>query len=376
MAMSTKRILLIHDDRILTNLYREKLEASGFAVDAVRSLENVPKIFESRLPDLVLLDLVLREGGAIDFIKSVRLEEATQKLPILVFPTSLGQVAGEAMSSGATRVIARTSHPVAAVLDTVKTTLGMPGLGGALDTPLYQPDETWLELVNTSASETLNQMRHCLPGLISSPPDFATLRTLWTLAHTFADRATLLSAKALFRVAAALDLLLSDLNELPEQLNPSTLRTIGQGIDFLATLTIPDHAERGVEPTTARVLVVEDEEGAREFISSAMMLAGLRCETSGTPGDAITKLEGKPCDLIFLDVGLPEMNGFELCSKIRAMEAHKHTPIVFLTGMATFHNKAQASLSGGNDFTGKPFNLPELGLKALIWILRGKLGLV
>jgi CheY-like chemotaxis protein len=58
------------------------------------------------------------------------------------------------------------------------------------------------------------------------------------------------------------------------------------------------------------------------------------------------------------------------------MEAHKHTPIVFLTGMATFQNKAQASLSGGNDFTGKPFNLPELGLKALIWILKGQLGLI
>jgi hypothetical protein len=44
--------------------------------------------------------------------------------------------------------------------------------------------------------------------------------------------------------------------------------------------------------------------------------------------------------------------------------------------MATFQNKAQASLSGGNDFVGKPCNLSELALKALIWLYRGKLGLV
>jgi CheY-like chemotaxis protein len=70
------------------------------------------------------------------------------------------------------------------------------------------------------------------------------------------------------------------------------------------------------------------------------------------------------------------MNGFELCTRIRTLESHKRTPIVFLTGMATFQNKAQASLSGGNDFVGKPFHLPELGLKALIWILKGNLNLV
>jgi CheY-like chemotaxis protein len=374
--MSTKRILIIHDDRILTNLYREKLEGSGFTVDAVKSLESVPKIFETRKPDLVLLDLVLREGGALEFISSLRQDPTTVSLPVLVFPTALGQLAEEAKAAGATRVIARTRHPLAAILDTVKTTLGMPGLGGALDTPLYQPDEAWLDLAVSSAPETLNLMRHCLPGIVSEPPDFASLRTLWTLGHTFTDRASLLSAKALTRVAAAVDLLLCDINLMPEQLNSSTRRTIGQGIDFLAVLADPKNLQRAEEPANARILVVEDEESAREFIGAAMQLAGLRCETAATPGEALAKLEGKTCELIFLDVGLPEMNGFELCSKIRAMDAHKHTPIVFLTGMATFQNKAQASLSGGNDFTGKPFNLPELGLKALIWILRGQLGLI
>ncbi len=46
----------------------------------------------------------------------------------------------------------------------------------------------------------------------------------------------------------------------------------------------------------------------------------------------------------------------------------------FVTGMATFQNRVQSSLSGGSDFVGKPFSIPELGLKALIWVFKGQLG--
>jgi DNA-binding response OmpR family regulator len=373
--MSTKRILIIHEDRLISQLYREKLEASGFVVDTVRSLEPVPKHMETKRPDLVLIDLVLREGGTTDFIRALRQDPATAELPVLILPTNLRALSTEALQAGATKVISIGTNPLGMILDTVKVSLGLPGIGSAMDTPLFQADESWLSMVLATAPEALNQMRHCLPGLVSQPPDLQALRMFWTLAHNFADRAAMLQTKALFRVASAVDLLLSDLNEMPEQLNPSTLRTLGQAIDFLGLLSDPATLSRAEEPSNARIVVIDDEVTAREFIASAMQLAGLRNEEAATPTEALQKLDGGDCDLIFLDVGLPEMNGFELCTRIRALEKHKTTPIVFLTGMATFHNKAQASLSGGNDFVGKPFNLPELGVKALIWILRHQLHL-
>jgi CheY-like chemotaxis protein len=373
--MSIKRILIIHEDRLISQLYREKLEASGFAVETVRSLDQVPKQMEAKRPNLVLADLVLREGGTNEFIKALRQDPATLELPVLILPTNLRSLSTEALQAGATKVISSGANPLGMILDTVKVSLGLPGLGSALDTPLFQADESWLSMVLATAPEALNQMRHCLPGLVSQPPDLQALRMFWTLIHNFADRAAMLQTKALHRVASAVDLLLSDLNEMPEQLNPSTLRTLGQAIDFLGLLSDPSTLSRAEEPSNARIVVIDDEASAREFIASAMQLAGLRDEEAATPSEALQKLDGKDCDLIFLDVGLPEMNGFELCTRIRALEAHKTTPIVFLTGMATFHNKAQASLSGGNDFVGKPFNLPELGVKALIWILKHQLHL-
>jgi CheY-like chemotaxis protein len=219
----------------------------------------------------------------------------------------------------------------------------------------------------------INEMRHCLPGISATPPELQTLHNLWNLAHALAVKASLLPIRPIGQLATSLDFLLHELNESPEELNPSTLRTIGQALDLLSTLSSSAGVERIPDPALANLLVVDDEEGAREFITSALQLAGLNSDSAPSPSRAIEKLDAKRPDVIFLDVGLPEMNGFELCTKIRAIDAHKATPIVFITGMATFQNKAKASLSGGNDFVGKPFNLCELGLKALIWLFRSKL---
>jgi DNA-binding response OmpR family regulator len=106
-----------------------------------------------------------------------------------------------------------------------------------------------------------------------------------------------------------------------------------------------------------------------------MDIVGLKAKGSGTPNLGLSMLGAESCDLIFLDINLPEMNGFELCNKVRALPLHERTPIVFLTGMNSFQNRVQSNLSGGNDFIGKPFNVAELGVKALIWVMKGRLGL-
>jgi CheY-like chemotaxis protein len=218
-------------------------------------------------------------------------------------------------------------------------------------------------------------MRHCLPGLSSTPPESSALRALWSAIHSFTVRAEFLPDDSLALVASAFEVLMSDLNLIPEEINPSTLRTIGQAIDFLGHLGTYKGEARKIGARNARIIVVDDEESARAFIGEAMKLAALFSDSAATPSAAMEKLRGNPADLIFLDVGMPEMSGFELCQQIRTLPEHQKTPIVFLTGMATFQNKAQASLSGGNDFIGKPFNLAELAVKALMWIFRGRMGM-
>ena len=71
---------------------------------------------------------------------------------------------------------------------------------------------------------------------------------------------------------------------------------------------------------------------------------------------------------------MPGMNGFDLCKKLRAMPLHAKTPVIFVTALSGFESRAKSSLSGGDDFIGKPFSYIELAVKGLIYVLRGTLG--
>jgi DNA-binding response OmpR family regulator len=74
-------------------------------------------------------------------------------------------------------------------------------------------------------------------------------------------------------------------------------------------------------------------------------------------------------DLIILDVRLPDVEGFDLCKKIRALPDHKKTPVIFVTGANDLESRARSIISGGNDFICKPFMLLELSVKALAQVI-------
>ena len=374
--MTSKRILLVIDDKLLLKLYQEKIEENGFAVTATRDLGKAAELLAEKKPDVVLLDVVFKEGNPSEFLQALRADAANAQLPVLVLPNLLVQPANEAMQAGATRAILPSESPIASIVDALRGCLGMPGLGKSGATQLFKPDDFWVEAIFANAIDSINRMRHCLPGVAAVQPELSALHDMWNIAHAFAQKTALLPYKPFAQIAGAFDMLLHDLNQTPDQLNPSTIRTVGQALDFLATIANPECLARLTDPASFSMLVVDDEDGARQFITSALQLAGLKNECAESPERAIEKLNASAVNLIFLDVGLPGMNGFELCTKVRAIEQYKTTPIVFLTGMATFQNKAKASLSGGNDFVGKPFNLQELGVKALMWLCRGQLELV
>ena len=104
----------------------------------------------------------------------------------------------------------------------------------------------------------------------------------------------------------------------------------------------------------------------------ALDKADLKCIGVEDPLEAMKLLSGTRFDLVFLDIDMPTMNGFELCAKLRAMPAHKKTPVVFVTGLNDFENRANSTMSGGTDFIAKPFLFIELAVKALVYVMRGQ----
>jgi DNA-binding response OmpR family regulator len=373
--MTNKRVLLIHADPLLANLLVDKLERESFVVEVATNGEAALAVAAKRRPDAVVTDSVLPGTEIGQLVGQIHAQFGRPLVPIVVLPGSRAIFAEAAQQSGAI-VLKRGVNPVAEIIDALQGSLAMEKTNTQHKGLVFRPEENWLTLAIGSAPDTLTSLRRSLHELSREGGSLAAAQEFFHSIHGLSEEMAILGQRPLHYFAAQMEGLAFDIFKHPEQINPSILRTLSQAVDFFATL-LPEAARLHLkDPTTAQVLVVDDEEGARKIIMAAMRMANLKSMAADTPSTSLSALGVQGFDLIFLDVGLPEMNGFELCAKIRALPLHEKTPIIFITGMATFQNRVQSSLSGGNDFVGKPFNISELGLKALIWVFKGQLGLI
>jgi two-component system catabolic regulation response regulator CreB len=109
-----------------------------------------------------------------------------------------------------------------------------------------------------------------------------------------------------------------------------------------------------------RVLLVEDEQAVGETIVYALRTDGCEVRWATTGERAREALASGPVDIIVLDVGLPDINGFDLCREIR----RGHTmPIVFLTARAEEMDRVVGLEIGADDYVTKPFSPRELSAR-------------
>jgi DNA-binding response OmpR family regulator len=371
--MTTKRLLFIQDDQFLGTIYRDSLEAAGFAVETARDEKTALKILAEMRPDAVVLDPLLSHGSVEDTVRKVKTLRSSSSMPIMVLPTPHHALVTMAERAGATHVLARTANPLSSLLGELQKALGMlvPRDGFAV-APL---DSYWKQATLDAAPASILALQQAHREVLRDHQNHAAWRDLLTKAHAFAGQVTLLGDNAVAHLALALETTIYGLISLPERITPSVLQTMGQSLDFIVRLWQKGMQKTPLNLNEFHVVIVEDDPRAREMIGAAMDMVGISSDGLETPNACVAILSSQPCDLIFMDINLPEMNGFEACTQIRTLPLHERTPIVFLTGMTSFQNKVQSSLSGGNDFVGKPFNLAELGLKGLIWLFKGRFGL-
>ena len=172
------------------------------------------------------------------------------------------------------------------------------------------------------------------------------------------------------RLSSGLEALLKELYDKPQNISASSLRTVAQTVDLLEALYKAGQNYQAAVSSTPGVLVVDDDLIARRAIVYALEKVGIKCITLEDPVAALNMMAENRFDLIFLDVDMPGMDGFELCRKIRAQPSHEKTPIVFVTALTDFESRAKSALSGGNDLIAKPFLFMELAVKALLYLLR------
>ena len=227
-----------------------------------------------------------------------------------------------------------------------------------------------------SLPATLVTLRAGLQNLVRAGSEVEKLNQIYELyrnLHSLTGNAGITGQNLIARMSDAVEALLKELYEKPKSITPSSLRTVAAGVDFLGFLF-----ERGVttdrrEVPAANVLVVDDEPISRRAVIYAVEKARMQSTPAESAAEALKLLAEKDFDLVFLDVDMPGMNGYELCSKLRTMPQYKKTPVVFVTALTDFDNRTSSMMAGGNDFIAKPFLFIELTVKSLVHVLRAKL---
>jgi two-component system, OmpR family, response regulator len=107
-----------------------------------------------------------------------------------------------------------------------------------------------------------------------------------------------------------------------------------------------------------RVLVVDDEPNIVDVVSMALRFQGFTVETAGTGEEALQRVATFRPHLMVLDVMLPDMEGFDVASRLGAQRAE--VPIIFLTARDATEDKIRGLTTGGDDYVTKPFSLEEL----------------
>ena len=389
-----KKILIIEDDQVVANVYRNKLTVEGYRTETAPDGETGLKLLRTFKPQIVILDLMLPGISGVEVIKEIRKDIEFSKVPTVVFSnTYLTNLIQEAWRAGANKCLSKSSCTPKDIIDIVRGLIGESGSmishthtatngssAGTFLKPAAESDSAFQADLRTTFIEhlpsSLYSLRSLMQALIKADNEIARVKQvheLYRLVHAINGNASVAGLVQIAHMTAAFEALLKEVYEKPKNITTSSVRTIAATIDFLGLLfektTLPEKQE--LPPS--KILVVDDEAISRRAIVYALEKARLKSINVDDSAQALQLMAENEFDLIFLDVDMPGLTGFELCAKLRLMPKHKKTPVIFVTSLNDFDSRTSSTMAGGNDFIAKPFLFIELTVKALTHVMRGKL---
>jgi two-component system cell cycle response regulator CtrA len=119
-----------------------------------------------------------------------------------------------------------------------------------------------------------------------------------------------------------------------------------------------------------RILVIEDDQGTAKTLQISLQSEGFVCDTTGVGEDGLDIARHYEYDLIILDLMLPDIDGYEILRRLRAVQVS--TPVLILSGLSDIDDKIKGLGFGADDYLTKPFNKEELLARVRAIIRRSK----
>ena len=111
---------------------------------------------------------------------------------------------------------------------------------------------------------------------------------------------------------------------------------------------------------SAKILIVDDTLSSRILLGDLLELKGYTVLGAASGPEALKILETEEPDLILLDVLMPNMNGYQVCRRIRENPAMQTVPVIMMTGLDPSEEKAKGREAGATDIIVKPIHLADL----------------
>lgn len=121
------------------------------------------------------------------------------------------------------------------------------------------------------------------------------------------------------------------------------------------TLASCEVKNRAVSDLNLKALVVEDFAAMRKAVSEVLGSLNVEVVEAGNGVEALKILDAETVDVVFSDLVMPEMDGFELCEEIRRRPSIRHLPVVVISTHRDAHYVIRALRCGADDYLSKPF---------------------
>jgi len=120
----TKKILIIEDEKILSEMYTEKFQQAGFLVVSAPEAEDGLEVAKKEKPDLIILDILLPKGDGISFLQKMREEPDLSMTPVVVFSNFDDPTTKKAaFRLGVKDYLIKTNHTPGEIIEKIKTVL-------------------------------------------------------------------------------------------------------------------------------------------------------------------------------------------------------------------------------------------------------------
>ena len=119
----------------------------------------------------------------------------------------------------------------------------------------------------------------------------------------------------------------------------------------------------GTKSSLGFVLVVDDEEQNRTLLCDSLEARGYEVAEAKNGMEAFEKIAARPPDVVLLDVMMPQMDGFEVCRRLKTDSKTEHIPVLMVTALSERKERLMGIAVGANDFLNKPVDIQDVVLR-------------